>query len=203
MTVVTIVEQNGSLSEKSVKDLTEENYYKCCSYRKKDGFDKRTEWNVVIDKKKLKVEVWSRNDGKANTENKYDFPPPIDNDLYFGKCLVVCYEKNKLCDLSNSLWLKIYEHLFGGFEDITKEEEMSDDEEELGEFPIIGSLSFGDLRRFRLRNKQNKKLTHTYDLRNGSLLIMKGATQKLWEHEVPKTKKKVSGRINLTFRYIV
>ena len=79
----------------------------------------------------------------------------------------------------------------------------SDDEEELGEFPIIGSLSFGDLRRFRLRNKQNKKLTHTYDLGNGSLLIMKGATQKLWEHEVPKTKKKVSGRINLTFRYIV
>ena len=79
----------------------------------------------------------------------------------------------------------------------------SDDEEELGEFPIIGSLSFGGLRRFRLRNKQNKKLTHTYDLGNGSLLIMKGATQKLWEHEVPKTKKKVSGRINLTFRYIV
>ena len=79
----------------------------------------------------------------------------------------------------------------------------SDDEEELGEFPIIGSLSFGSLRRFRLRNKQNKKLTHTYDLGNGSLLIMKGTTQKLWEHEVPKTKKKVSGRINLTFRYIV
>ena len=79
----------------------------------------------------------------------------------------------------------------------------SDDEEELGEFPIIGSLSFGGLRRFRLRNKQNKKLTHTFDLGNGSLLIMKGATQKLWEHEVPKTKKKVSGRINLTFRYIV
>ena len=79
----------------------------------------------------------------------------------------------------------------------------SDDEEELGEFPIIGSLSFGGLRRFRLRNKQNKKLTHTYDLGNGSLLIMKGATQKLWEHEVPKTIKKVSGRINLTFRYIV
>ena len=79
----------------------------------------------------------------------------------------------------------------------------SDDEEELGEFPIIGSLSFGGLRRFRLRNKQNKKLTHTYDLGNRSLFIMKGATQKLWEHEVPKTKKKVPGRINLTFRYIV
>lgn len=136
MTIVTIVEQNGSLSEKSVKDLNTDNYYKCCSYRKKDGFEKRTEWKVDIDKKKLKVEVWSRNDGKANTENKYDFPPPIDNELYFGKCLVVCYEKNNVCDLSNDLWLKIYEHLFGGFESLDEEEEMSDDEEELAGKPV-------------------------------------------------------------------
>ena len=136
MTVVTIVEQNGSLSEKSVKDLQEDSYYKCCSYRKRDGFEKRTEWKVDIDKKKLKVEVWSRNDGKANTENKYDFPPPIDNELYFGKCLVVCYEKSNLCDLPNKLWLKIYEHLFGGFESLGEEEEMSDDEEELAGKPV-------------------------------------------------------------------
>ena len=136
MTVVTIVEQNGSLSEKSVKDLQEDSYYKCCSYRKKDGFEKRTEWKVDIDKKKLKVEVWSRNDGKANTENKYDFPPPIDNELYFGKCLVVCYEKSNLCDLPNKLWLKIYEHLFGGFESLGEEEEMSDDEGELEGKPV-------------------------------------------------------------------
>ena len=136
MTIVTIVEQNGSLSEKSVKDLQEDIYYKCCSYRKSEGFEKRTEWKVDIEKKKLKVEVWSRNDGKANTENKYDFPPPIDNDLYFGKCLLVCYEKSKLCDLSNKLWLKVYEHLFGGFESLGEEEEMSDDEEELEGKPV-------------------------------------------------------------------
>lgn len=136
MTIVTIVEQNGSLSEKSVKDLKTDNYYKCCSYRKKDGFEKRTEWKVDIDKKKLKIEVWSRNDGKANTENKYDFPPPIDNELYFGKCLVVCYEKGNVCDLSNDLWLKVYEHLFGGFESLGEEEEMSDDEEELAGKPV-------------------------------------------------------------------
>ena len=136
MTIVTIVEQNGSLSEKSVKELTENNYYKCCSYRKKDGFEKRTEWNIEINKKKLKVEVWSRNDGKANTENKYDFPPPIDNELYFGKCLIVCYEKKKLIDITNDLWLKIYEELFGGFESLNEEEEMSNDEEELEGKPV-------------------------------------------------------------------
>ena len=79
----------------------------------------------------------------------------------------------------------------------------SDDEEELGKLPIIGSLSFGGVRRFRFRNKRNKNLTQTYELQNGSLLLMKGATQKFWEHEVPKTKKKVKERINLTFRFII
>ena len=54
----------------------------------------------------------------------------------------------------------------------------SDDEEELGKLPIIGSLSFGGVRRFRFRNKRNKNLTQTYELQNGSLLLMKGSTQK-------------------------
>ena len=79
----------------------------------------------------------------------------------------------------------------------------SDDEKELGEEPIIGSVSFGGTRRFRLRNKEDKKQIHTYELENGILLLMKGKTQKYWEHEIPKTKKKVSGRINLTFRFII
>lgn len=79
----------------------------------------------------------------------------------------------------------------------------SDDEKELGEEPIIGSISFGDVRRFRLRNKKYKKEIHTYELENGSLLLMKGKTQKYWEHEIPKTKKNVSSRINLTFRFII
>ena len=79
----------------------------------------------------------------------------------------------------------------------------SDDEDELGELPVIGSVSFGGLRRFRFRNKEDKTQTRTYELENGSLLLMKGNTQKYWEHEVPKTKEKVLVRINLTFRFIV
>ena len=79
----------------------------------------------------------------------------------------------------------------------------SDDEKELGDQPIIGSVSFGGTRKFRLRNKKNKKLIHNIELENGSLLIMSGLTQKYWEHEIPKTKKKVEERINLTFRSIL
>ena len=79
----------------------------------------------------------------------------------------------------------------------------SDDEDELGDKPIIGSVSFGGTRKFRLRNKINKKLIHNIDLKNGSLLIMRELTQKYWEHEIPKTKKPVEERINLTFRLII
>ena len=79
----------------------------------------------------------------------------------------------------------------------------SDDEKELGDQPIIGSVSFGGTRKFRLRNKKNKKLIHNIELVNGSLLIMSELTQQYWEHEIPKTKKMVGERINLTFRSIL
>ena len=79
----------------------------------------------------------------------------------------------------------------------------SDDEKELGNQPIIGSVSFGGTRKFRLRNKKNKKLKHNIELVNGSLLIMSELTQQYWEHEIPKTKKMVGERINLTFRSIL
>ena len=80
---------------------------------------------------------------------------------------------------------------------------MSFDEKELGDQPIIGSVSFGATRKFRLRNKNNKKMIHNIELENGSLLIMSKLTQQYWEHEKPKTKKKVAERINLTFRTIL
>ena len=79
----------------------------------------------------------------------------------------------------------------------------SDDEKELGDQPIIGSVSFGGIRKFRLRNKKNKKLIQNIKLENGSLLIMSELTQQYWEHEIPKTKKRVAERINLTFRSIL
>lgn len=77
----------------------------------------------------------------------------------------------------------------------------SDDEPELGPTPTIASLSLGATRRFRLRNKQTRE-THGLDLESGSLLLMDGESQRLWEHCVPKTKHQVGERINLTFRVI-
>ena len=78
----------------------------------------------------------------------------------------------------------------------------SDDEKELGKNPIIASVSFGAERRFRLKHKTHKNLKHDITLQDGSLLLMKGGTQHHWLHQVPKTKKNVGERINLTFRLL-
>lgn len=78
----------------------------------------------------------------------------------------------------------------------------SDDEYELGKNPVIGSVSFGQARRFDVRQKQDHKHKYSIDLENGSLLLMKGDLQHLWEHCVAKSTKPMKERVNLTFRVI-
>ena len=78
----------------------------------------------------------------------------------------------------------------------------SDDEPELGRNPVIGSLSLGGTRQFRLRHKHQKALKAKLALTSGSFLLMQGTTQHYWQHQVPKTKRAVPPRLNLTFRVI-
>ncbi|MDQ3022324.1 MAG: alpha-ketoglutarate-dependent dioxygenase AlkB [Bacteroidota bacterium] len=78
----------------------------------------------------------------------------------------------------------------------------SDDEPELGINPVIASISFGAHRKFQLRHKENKKEKLSIELKHGSLLLMLDNTQHFWEHQIPKTSKKIEQRINLTFREI-
>ncbi|MEM7203068.1 MAG: alpha-ketoglutarate-dependent dioxygenase AlkB [Planctomycetota bacterium] len=79
----------------------------------------------------------------------------------------------------------------------------SDDERELGAAPVIASLSFGAVRRFLLRHRQDPARRAALDLAPGSLLWMAGATQRWYRHSVPKTRRPVGPRVNLTFRRIV
>jgi alkylated DNA repair dioxygenase AlkB len=80
----------------------------------------------------------------------------------------------------------------------------SDDEKELGQNPIIGSVSLGAERKFKLRHKKYKEngLKAEIMLQHGSFLLMKGPTQHHWMHEIPRTAKPIGPRINLTFRII-
>lgn len=78
----------------------------------------------------------------------------------------------------------------------------ADDEPELGPDPVIASLSLGGARRFVLKHQTRALPPVELSLTPGSLLVMAGTTQRHWHHGVPKTRKPVSPRINLTFRRI-
>ena len=78
----------------------------------------------------------------------------------------------------------------------------ADDEKELGKNPTIASVSLGETRRFDIKHKQNKDLHYKFELTSGSLLIMRGALQHNWVHQIPAQKKVKEPRINLTFRTI-
>ena len=78
----------------------------------------------------------------------------------------------------------------------------ADNERELGRHPVIASLSLGATRAFHIKHREQKSLRYRLWLGHGSLLIMSGAMQEHWLHQIPKTKKPLSQRINLTFRKI-
>jgi alkylated DNA repair dioxygenase AlkB len=77
----------------------------------------------------------------------------------------------------------------------------ADDEPELGESPIIASLSFGAARTFKLRKTESGEEASIV-LESGSLLMMRGASQHVYRHCVPKERKALGERLNLTFRVV-
>ena len=136
---IIIVEKGGDLKPLAIKDFKLEEVYKKCGFKKGDDFVKQAEWNAKFDGKKYFIEVYAKTDGRPNSENKYDFPPPIDTMLFFGNCAILAYIKNGgdnvYVDLSLQLWNKVYEKLFGGFEDLATT--AIEDEQEIDELANV------------------------------------------------------------------
>jgi len=129
MTDIIIIETNGTVKQSKVKDLTFETLYKKAGFRADTNFKKRTTWKTTIGTENIIIELWAKDEGKANFENKYDFPPPVDKALYFGICILIRVDLNgNIIGLTSELWKTVYEKLFGGFEDIDEDEDCSDDE---------------------------------------------------------------------------
>lgn len=75
----------------------------------------------------------------------------------------------------------------------------SDGEKDLVDNGSIACLSLGAQRRFDFKHMQTRA-KKSFELTNGSLIEMKGETQKHWLHQIPVTKKVTQPRISLTFR---
>ena len=137
MVKIIIVDKTGKLKELNVRNLNEDEIFKKCGYKTNNGFSERACWSVKIEGEKHIVKCYAKDEGRANMENKYDLPPPIDSKLYFGNIALVKMEKedNSYEDLSIDLWEKIYEKLFGGFEDLAGT--AAEDENEIDELENV------------------------------------------------------------------
>ncbi|MDF2475208.1 MAG: 2OG-Fe(II) oxygenase [Massilibacillus sp.] len=77
-----------------------------------------------------------------------------------------------------------------------------DRESELGDRPVIGSVSLGQARNFDFRKVDDHTKKYSLLLKHGSLLLMRGDLQEMWEHRIAKSSKIMKARVNLTFRLI-
>jgi len=138
MPAIIIVEKLGSVKQVNFKNYDENELYKKAGFKSAEGFKCHTSWSIDMDSKKYTISVYGKTTGKANQENKYEFPPPIDNTLFFGNCVVVKKMEsnpNEVVDLSESAWNEIYETLYGGFEDLGDEDSEDEDDDEDDDIP--------------------------------------------------------------------
>lgn len=127
---IILVEKNATLKTLTVKDFKESELFKKCGFKKSEDFQKQTQWSC----NGYEVSVYGKKNGRANNENKYDFPPPIDSVVFFGTCCIVAKKHEKMENLTLDLWGKIYEKLFGGFEDLSLTELVDEEEQDELEF---------------------------------------------------------------------
>ena len=125
-----IVEKTGSLKNAKTTDDTNE-LYKKCGFKTADGFSIAHTWSVEFNDTEYKLEIYGKVTGRANTENKYEFPPPIDNILFFGSCAAILYVNEKMTDMGTQEFKDIMDHLYGGYSDIGDSED-EDEEDDTG-----------------------------------------------------------------------
>ena len=131
MVKVIVIDKGGNVKCSSIKNFDIELLHKKCNLKNKEHFEKRTSWKFDTDHN---VTLFSKDNGRANSENKYDLPPPVDDKLYFGNMILVKHtdkvlKNDNVVNLTVEDWDNLYEKLFGGFEDLEQEDSYSDEEE--------------------------------------------------------------------------
>jgi len=147
MPSILIVEKVGSIKQVSMKSVVETELYKKAGLKVADGFKCYTSWSVEYAKRQYTISLYGKTTGRANYENKYEFPPPVDNILFFGNCILIAKSsEGDIMDLTQDMWEKIYETLYGGFDDIGEEDsdsECDSEAEEVGKHTKNGYVKDG------------------------------------------------------------
>jgi hypothetical protein len=130
MSTILVIDKTGTIKETTIKQFNEAELYKKAGFKSSENFKCHTIWNIELNNAKYSVSLFGKLEGKANQENKYDFPPPVDNLLFFGSCILINKTDNVLASLKESDWEKIYEKLFGGFEELGDVDSSEDEDDD-------------------------------------------------------------------------
>ena len=133
MPVILVIDRTGSVKELSSKTYEEDNLYKKAGFKTPNDFQMHHVFEVNMNNNRsYRVRLYGKTKGKSGQENKYDFPPPVDNVLFFGSCLLVNVDGDECAtNLSLTEWKQIYDKLFGGFEELDTEDELDLESDEL------------------------------------------------------------------------
>jgi hypothetical protein len=134
MPSIIVIEKLGTIKQVYVKSVTENELYKKAGLKTADGFKCFTNWSIEYAKHQYTISLYGKTTGRANYENKYEFPPPVDGTLFFGNCILIAKSaEGTIVDLTEDMWEKIYETLYGGFEDIGEEDSECESDSEIEE----------------------------------------------------------------------
>ena len=130
---ILMIEKGGNVKELSLKKCVAEDFYKKAGLKKADGFTCLHTWDLEkFQGSEYHISIYGKKEGRAGQENKYELPPPLDNDLLFGNLILVNQVNNKYVSFTSKEWKSIYEHLYGGFEDLDDDSEEEETDEDDG-----------------------------------------------------------------------
>tara|TARA_B110000908_G_C10240255_1_gene445673 strand:+ start:1412 stop:2032 length:621 start_codon:yes stop_codon:yes gene_type:complete len=130
MKKILIINKHGSISEKKINvtgiELDNLDIVKISA--KLEGKEINRECDYEFND--LVISIYAFNEGHHSSVNKFDLPPPIDNNLYYNCIIVIAHKNKKIIDYNLKMFNEFYESAFGGFEDLNKEDSWSEQEEE-------------------------------------------------------------------------
>jgi alkylated DNA repair dioxygenase AlkB len=165
-----------------------------------DRFIEETPWQQRIQKLYHKEVITPRLTAWYGDPEVYDYASLTQTkpNLWTPEILLIKAKVEELANIQfNSVLLNYYRD---GNDSVAWH---SDRESVLGKNPIIASVSFGQVRSFDIRNKEDHQTKYSVRLEHGSYLLMKAGLQQYWEHRIAKSIKPMKPRVNLTFRVVI
>jgi hypothetical protein len=162
MTTVLLVEKLGNIKPLKIKEYNEEDFYKKCGYKSSVNFKKQHTWKTRIAETTYWIALFAKSDVRGSLgENKYEFPPPIAEVLYFGTCLLAGYvNESEPFSLTPELWTTIYTKLYGGFENLADTADADENElDELEHVPAHKKTKDGYLKDGFVVDEPTKKVS--------------------------------------------